>query len=237
MYAPQEAEAARGNGESEGEEGARPPTPSAQQLPVYDGIEWQQGGALPFPVYHYTPYHVPYTVPLPNQYAYPLHFADPYAGLYYEFLYAPHYEFPSTGFYSQCACLFPYAFPLNQLYAVSHNYLHPFPSVDPYAFPQALTYLGFLDNHDALDGYSDYFENMNGGEISYFNVTGLASSVENIGPLPLENSPEFSFSHFCSPFPEASEYPSTSGISFSNRRCKEESSDEEAAKRPRWSPE
>lgn len=255
MYAPQEAEVEppTGNDESEGEEPPRPPTPTAQQLPVYDGMEWQQGHALPFPVYYYAPYHETYVIPALNLYAYPLPFGDPYSGLYYEFLYANHHAFTSTGFYTQFAHLFPYvyALPFGVPYAASdpfaHPYFHAFPSVDPYALPQAPLYPGFHDNpYDVLYGHYDHFENMDdedeeeeaGVEIPYFNATELVSSVENVGPLPVENSSEeFSFSCFFSSFPEASEYPSTSGISSSTRRISEESSDEEAAKRPRWSPE
>lgn len=247
MYAPQEVDVQppTGNGESEGEEPPRPPTPTAQQLPVYNGMEWQQGYALSFPVYSYAPYHETYAVPPLNLYAYPLPFEDPYAGLYYEFLYANHYAFTSAGFYTQFAHLFPYALPFAVPYAVSDPFAHPyfraFPSVDPYALPHAPPYPGFHDNpYDVFYGHYDYLEYMDddGVESSYFNATALVSSVENIGPLPVEtSSEEFSFSCFFSSFPEASENPSTSGISSSARRVREESSDEEAAKRPRWSPE
>lgn len=43
----------------------RPPNPPAQRLLVYDGMEWQRGHALAFPVY-YAPDHVTYSVPPPN---------------------------------------------------------------------------------------------------------------------------------------------------------------------------
>lgn len=108
MYAHQEAEVGPPtvNGESEGEERPRPPTPPAQQLPVYDGMEWQQGHALALPVYYNAPNHVTYAVPPPNPN--PLCFADPYAGFYFECLNANHYVFPSTNFYTQFASFFPY---------------------------------------------------------------------------------------------------------------------------------
>ena len=102
MYAHQEVEVGppTGNNESEGEERPRSPTPPAQQLPVYDGIEWQQGHALAFPVYYYAPDHVTYAFPPPHVNAYPLHFADPYAGFYNEFLKANDKVFPSTDLYT-----------------------------------------------------------------------------------------------------------------------------------------
>lgn len=241
MYAHQEAEVGppTGNGESEGEECPRPPTPPAQQLPVYEGMERQQGHALAFPIYYYAPDHLNYAVPPPHPNAYPLYFADPYTGFYYEFLNANHYVFHSADFYTQFACFFPYTLPYDDPYTMPHPYLYAVPSADPFAFPQAPRYPGFHANpNDALDGHYDYDENMDGVEISHFNATDLVRSVENIGPLTLENaSEEFSSACFFSSFPEASEYPSTSGISSSTRRCREESSDEEASKRPRWSPE
>lgn len=247
MYGPREAEVEppTGNGENECEEPPRPPTPIAQQIPAYDWLEWQQGHALPFPVYHFAPYHVTYALSPFNPYAYPLCFADPYSGLYYEFLNANHYAVPSTGFYIQFAHPFPYAFPMAVPYAVphpfAHPYLHAFSSVYPYVLPQAPPYPGvYASPYDVLYGHYDYFENMEEDEVEvfHFNATDLVSSVENIGPLPVENSfEEVSFSCFFSSFSEASEYPSTSGISSSTRRSREESSDEEAAKRPRWSPE
>lgn len=231
MYAHQEAEIEppAGNGESEGEVSPRPLTPTAQQLPVYDEMAQQQGGALPFPVY-YPPYHASYTVPPPNQYAYPLHFPDAFAGLYYEFLYANQYTFSSTGFYTH---LFPYAFPFGEPYAAYHPFAQPYLNT----FPEAPLYPGFQANpYEPLDGHYDMYEV--GVDISHFHAMSRVGPVENIGPLPPDNcTDESSLSCFCSSRPETPEYPSTSGISSSTRRGREESSDEETAKRPRWSPE
>ena len=64
----------------------------------------------------------------------------------------------------------------------------------------------------------------------------LYTLFKTFGPLPLDNSLE-EFSSSCFYILRPPEYLSTSGISSSIRRCREESSDEEASKRPRWSPE
>lgn len=100
-----------------------------------------------------------------------------------------------------------------------HPYFHALTSVDPYTFPHVLPYPSFhfcANPYVALDGHYDYYESMDGVEISHFNASALVRFFEIIGPLPLENSlEEFSSSRLFSSFPEASDYPSKSGTSFS----------------------
>lgn len=63
---------------------------------MYDGLEWQQGHALAFPVYYDN---VSNAVPPPNPNADHFHAAGPYAG-FYDFLNANYYVLPSDDLYA-----------------------------------------------------------------------------------------------------------------------------------------
>lgn len=233
-----------GNGEGEGERNAGSPSPPQQ---LHSGLEWQQrnpSGALPFD------YSAPRLIalhPLPNVFAhFPPDFLYDFSYVY-PFVYgtsayvtphfpyaAPYFAFSNPYTFHSATSSFPLFDPNRYVYSAPYN--NPsFPNPDPHGDTWQLNWQRIHEE----DTYYDETEDEECGGISEFNGLSFTGSVENFGPLGAGDLyEEFSFSGFSSSFLEDSETPSTSGLGSSARRCRDRSSeDEAAAKKPRWSNE
>lgn len=221
----------------------RIPSPEFQQFPPQDfEMDWRRHGAIQNPVYYPLFNAEPYAFPFvcPYAYSYALLSAFPYANPF-PFAYAPPYVLPYA-YPFVFANVPPYAHP----YAYPFAYVPPYPApyVPCYAAPQAFPYAdphgvleqliarnqqGRPEQDPGLDAFG--VDEEDGIEPPELEVFGLGYP-ETIGPLTTEET--FGFFGGDNSLDDDAVVPSTSGLSPSTRRSREESNEEQAsAKRPR----